>query len=119
MVAVLLIAWEPLRFAIEALTVLPTIAHRGALSAIELFCHGGVAAFCAAAGVNLWNWSPDGRKLGTIAVIAAVVRTIQSLYWSVLPNNTVPGDEPLVASVAVIAGLGAIVAIRKAAVRQA
>jgi len=112
-VALLLIAWEPLRFANEALTVLPTITARGGLAAIELLVHGAVAAICAGAGLALWNSSPDGRKLGAIAVGAAASRAVQSLYWSALPNNTVPGDEPLIAGLTAIVAVGAIVALRR------
>jgi len=117
-VAALLILWEPLRFAAEALMVLPTIMDRGALPAFELAVHGAVAAICAAAGFALWSSSPDGRRLSAIAIVAAILRTLQSLYWSVLPNNTVPGDEPLIAGVALIVGIGALVFLRQAARRQ-
>ena len=116
-VAALLIFWEPLRFAAEALMVLPTIGYRGALAALELAVHGGVAAVCAAAGFALWNDSPDSKRLAAIAIVVAVLRVIQSLYWSVLPNNTVPGDEPLIAGLALIAGLGALAVVREAAKR--
>jgi hypothetical protein len=117
-VAALLIFWEPLRFAAEALMVLPTIGYRGALAALELAVHGGVAAVCAAAGFGLLNASPDSRRLAAIAIVAAVLRVIQSLYWSVLPNNTVPGDQPLIAALAVIAGVSALAVLRGAAARR-
>jgi hypothetical protein len=118
-VAALLILWEPLRFAREALIVLPTIGDRGALPAFELVAHGVVAAVCAAAGFALWNSSPDARKLAALAIAAAVVRAIQSLYWSALPTDTVPGDEPLIAVVAVVAGAGALAVLSRAKARQA
>ena len=116
-VAVLLIAWEPARFAIEALTVVPTIAYRGAAAALELAIHGCVAALAAAAGLALWNAAPDGRKLATIAVAASLLRTIQSLYWSSLPNDTPPGDEQIYAGLACAWAAGAMIVIRRATER--
>ena len=110
----LLIFWEPLHFAAEALGVLPTIAYRGALAISELILHGIVAALSAAAGLALFNGSPDGRRLATVAVTAVAARTIQSLYFSVLPNNTTPGAEPVYAGVAVIlAGVGLVVLMKQ------
>ena len=111
--AVLLIFWEPLRFAAEALGVLPTIAYRGALASAVLVLHGIVAALSAAAGLALLNGAPDGRRLAMFAVVAVAARTIQSLYFTVLPNNTTPGAEPVFAVLAVgIAGV-ALVVIRR------
>lgn len=107
-VAALLLVLEPFHLATEVVTVLPTIAPRGLLAGVELMIHGAVAALAAAAGLALWNAAPDGRRLGRIAVAAVVVRTLQSLYWSVLPDNTMPGDEPVVAGIAVVIGSIAI-----------
>jgi len=104
LVAVLLIAWEPLRFAGEALQVLPSIGYRGWVPAIELLAHAGAAALSAGAGVALWNGTPHARGLATVAVIVLILRNLQSLYWSVLPNRTMPGDEPFAAGVALATG---------------
>ena len=114
LVAALLTLWEPLRFASEALMVLPTIAYRGPLAAVELVVHAGVAALCAAAGLALSNRSPDGRRLAIIALIVSLVRAGQSLYWSVLPDNTRPGDEPLILGAAVlVSALAMAVVLRR------
>jgi hypothetical protein len=109
-----LMFWEPLHFAAEALGVLPTIVYRGALAIGELMLHGIVAALSAAAGLALFNGSPDGRRLARFAILAVAARPIQSLYFSVLPNNTTPGAEPVYAAVAVIlAGIGLVVLMRQ------
>lgn len=113
LVAALLVFWESLRFASEALMVFSTIPYRGAAAAIELVAHGLVAALTAAAGLALWNASPDARRLATIAVIASVLRTVQSQYWSVLPNNTAPGDEPLIVGLTLVIGVIALVVIAR------
>ncbi len=111
-VAVLLIAWEPLRFAGEALQVVPSIPYRGWLAAVELLAHAGAAALSAGAGFALWNGTPDARRIATFAILVLMARAVQSLYWSVLPNNTMPGDEPFTLAVALIAGAVMLAVVR-------
>lgn len=112
--AILLLAWEPLNFAARLLQVLPTIAYRGWLPVLELGAHAAVAALCAGAGVALLNEGPGARRLATFAILASIARVVQSLYWSALPSNVVPGDEPFYAGVAgVIAALALMVVRRR------
>ena len=108
----ILLLWEPINFAGEALTVLPTIIYRGVVPALELAIHGSIAALAAAGGLALWNAAPSPR-LATAAIVAASARTIQSLYWSTLPHNVMPGDESgiLVATVAIAAA--ALIVVRR------
>lgn len=113
LLTIFLLVWEPLHFAAEALGVFPTIAYRGVLAVVELILHGLVAAISAAAGLALFNGAPDARRLATVAVTAVAARTIQSLYFSVLPNNTTPGAEPLLAGVAVLAAIVAVLVVRR------
>ena len=101
-VALLLLVWEPLRFASEALGVFTTIPYRGILAVLELVAHGLVAALAAAAGLALWNGAPDARRLASLAILASLARVIQSLYWSRLPNSTMPGDEPRILTIALV-----------------
>lgn len=103
-IAALLLFWEPLNFAAEALTVLPTITYRGWLAGVELAGHALVAALAAAGGLALWNGTPDAVRLARIAIVASVARVIQSLYLSALPSATLPGDEPLTAGIALLVG---------------
>lgn len=111
LIALLLLVWEPLNFAGEALGVLPTISYRGARAAVELVAHLCVAALSAGAGLALFNDAPDGRRLAVLAVACSTARVVQSLYWSVLPNNTVPGSEPYYALIAVVAGTAAVIVL--------
>lgn len=113
-VAALLLLWEPLNFAVEAITVLPTIAYRGWVPAVELAAHGAVAALAVAGGLALWNRTPDARRLASMAIIVSVARNVQSLYWSALPNATPPGDEPLTAGIAVLVGVVALIVMHVA-----
>ncbi len=113
-VAALLVFLEPLRFAAVALAVLPTIAYRGPVAIVELIAHGLIAALSAAAGFALWNGSPDGRRLARLAIVAVTARSIQSLTWSVMPNNTPPGSELLSAGVAIAVSTIALLVLRRA-----
>ena len=114
LVAALLLLWEPLSFAVEALTVLPTIAYRGWQAGLELTCHGIVAALAASGGLALLNRPANAGTLATIAIVASTARTVQSVYWSALPTATAPGDEPLIAAIALVVGLCALWAVRAA-----
>ena len=111
LVAGALVFWESLHFASEALTVVPTIVHRGWPAAVELALHAVVAAIAAAGGLALWNKNAHARPLASIAVVASLTRTLQSLYWSTLPSATVPGDEILMSAVAIIAAAVALTII--------
>ena len=107
--------WEPLNFAVRALSVLPTIAYRGWLSALELVVHGAVAALAAAAGLALMNRTHAAHRLATVAVLASCARTVQSMSFSTLPNETVPGQEPYVVIAALTFTILALAIIRMSA----
>ena len=101
-VAALLLVWEPLNFAVEALTVLPTIVYRGGLASIELTAHAVVAALAASGGLALWNATPSAARFATVAILLSVTRTVQTTWWSSLPSATVPGSEPFIAVIAIL-----------------
>ena len=113
-VAALLLFWEPMNFAAEALLVLPTLGYRGWMAVVELAGHALVAALAAAAGLALLNGTPDGKRLAAVAVVVAVGRNLQSLYWSALPSATIPGDETLTAGVALVVGALALTVLHVA-----
>lgn len=117
-VAALLIFLEPLRFAAEALAVIPTIGYRGALAIVELVAHGVVAALSASAGFALFNNSPDGRRLGRLAILVAAARSIQSMTWSMLPNDTPPGSELISAGVTLVVAAVALIVLRVVAQKR-
>ncbi len=105
MVALLCVAlflWRPLDFAMELLRTLPSVGMRGARGAIELLFHGVVAAIAMAAIRALWAEVPAARRLAAVAVVASAVASVQSLYWSVLPRQTMPGDEHVLAIFAIV-----------------
>jgi hypothetical protein len=112
-VAGLLLVWEPLNFAALVLQVGTSLAYRGWVPVAELAAHGIIAALCVAAGMMLLNGAPDARRVAAAAIVLSVARVVQSLYWTALPNSTVPGDEPLQAALSVCVGVLALVVLRR------
>jgi hypothetical protein len=90
-----LLVWEPLNFASEALSALPTISARGALAMVELAGHAVIAMFTVAAAVALRSKSPHGVKLAVLGTAASTARTLQVLRFSMLPHDTSPDLAPL------------------------
>ena len=113
LVAILLIALEPLHFASELITLIPTITYRGWPAIIEVALHAGVAALCVMAGFALLNDSPDARRIARAAILASFLRVVQSTYWSALPDNTIPGDELFRVGIAGAAALIALLILRR------
>lgn len=113
LLGVLLLVWEPLNFAAQAMTVLPTLAARGLVPGVELLLHGIVAALSAAAGLAVLNGTPASHRLATVAVLASCARTIQSVSFTSLPSETVPGQEPYVVIAALTLTVLALAIIRR------
>ncbi|HET7221008.1 MAG TPA: hypothetical protein VFJ02_23300 [Vicinamibacterales bacterium] len=97
--------WRPLGFAVELPLVLPSLGMRGIAGAIELLFHGAVAVLAIAAVRALAGELPLGPPLAAAALVASAAATVQSLYWSALPNQTVPGSELTIATLAVLHAL--------------
>jgi hypothetical protein len=115
----ILLVWYPLNFAVELLTVLPSIGMRGLPAVVELLAHGLVAATCVAAGLSLWSGTAHGPALARIALVAVALIAVQSSYWSALPSQTMPGDRlPLAALAVVHAGLWLIYLHRSARIKS-
>jgi len=93
LLCLILVIWYPLNFAAELLKTLPSIEMRGPVAALELTVHGLVAATCVAAGWSLWSGNTPGPALARVALIAVAFTAVQSLYWSLLPGQTKPGDK--------------------------
>lgn len=86
-----LTAWVPLNAAALASSSLPSLDMRGAAAAVELAAHLGSAALCAAAGWMLWNRSPAGGRLASIALCVNAAVALQGLHVSALPRDVPPG----------------------------
>jgi hypothetical protein len=98
LLAAYLLGWRPITFAVELASTLPSLGLRGPLAALELLFHAAAAALAVAGGRSAWS---GGLTLARAAVVVSAVVSVQSLYWSVLPSQTVPGDELPLAAVAV------------------
>jgi hypothetical protein len=102
LLCIALFLWRPLDFAMEVLRSWPSLGMRGVRGVAELLFHGVVAAIAMAAIRALWIEVPAARRLATVAVVASAVASVQSLYWSVLPRQTMPGDEQWLAVFAIV-----------------
>jgi hypothetical protein len=88
-----LMIWEPMRVAAELESAAGTLSMRGWTGMGELLLHAAIAAACVASGWALWNGNPAGPRAAAFAVGASAATTVQSLYWSALPHQTVPGEQ--------------------------
>jgi hypothetical protein len=114
-------AWWPIGFAVELAQTLPTLGMRGIAGAIELVFHGGVAVLAVIAIRALWASMPSGPSFAMAAVTASAIASVQSLYWSVLPHQTKPGDELPLALLTVLhaaAWLAYLTRLRRRAARE-
>ena len=101
LLCVALLLWRPLDYVVELPQSLPTMGMRGVPGAIELVFHGIVAAVSVAAAQALWSERPSGPSLAAVALIGSAAATVQTVYWTALPHQTVPGSERLIAALAI------------------
>jgi hypothetical protein len=111
--SVFLIGWEPMQLAREFSVTLGSFWMRGPAAPLELLVHAGVAAVAVASGRALWIQNPDAPGLATIALAMSAARAVQSLYWSSLPGQTMPGDRLPLAIGAAAHAAGWIVYLRR------
>jgi hypothetical protein len=111
--SVFLFVWEPLRFADDLTGSLGTLAMRGTPGVVELAGHAATAIVAVSAGWGLWVRNPNAPILASIAVAASSVVTIQSLYWTYLPGNAVPGEQLPLSILAIAHAAGWIAYLRK------
>jgi hypothetical protein len=108
-----LFTWEPLKLAREVSATLGSIGMRGPAAVVELGVHAAVAAVAVAAAWALWIANPRSPGFAAVAVLASAAVSVQSLYWSVLPGNTMPGDRLPLALTAIAHAAGWMVYLRK------
>ena len=107
-----LLIWAPGTFAMEFLTVMPSIGVRGAAAWIELVVHGIVAIACAAGGRMLRIASPAGPAVAAVGVVARAVISLQSLFWTALPRDVAPGTHLPLALLTCANGIFWLIVIR-------
>jgi hypothetical protein len=108
-----LAVWQPLTFATEVTATLGSLAMRGPAGVAELSAHAVVAAFAFATGWGLWIGNPNALPLAQIALAACSAATVQSIYWTWLPHNIMPGDRLPLALLSVAHAAGWIVYLRR------
>jgi hypothetical protein len=113
LLCVFLFVWEPLRFAGDLTGSIGTVGMRGAAGILELAAHAAVAAFAVSAGWGLWIRNPQAPLFAAIAVAASAAVTVQSLWWSRLPGNAVPGERLPFSLVAIAHAAGWITYLRR------
>lgn len=94
----------PLNVAGELLMTLPSLGMRGPVALLELTAHVAIAVLCLAAAMALWDRRAHGPSLARAAIVAVTASIVQSLYWSILPSQTKPGDELPLAALALLHG---------------
>lgn len=108
-----LAVWQPLTFAAEVTASMDTLGMRGLAGVLELVAHGAVTALAVAAGWGLWIENPGAGALAEIAIPAVAAAVVQSLYWTRLPHDVMPGDRLPLAIVAMAHATGWMIYLRK------
>ena len=102
-----------MRFAADLTGVTGTIAMRGASPCWSSRSMRPSAALAVAAAWGFWIRNPHAPTLAAFAVAASAAVTVQSLCWSRLPGNAVPGERLPVSVVAIAHAAGWIAFLRK------
>jgi hypothetical protein len=97
-----LLVWMPLTFSGELNATLPSIAMRGSAAVLELLVHAATTALAVAAGLALVRRDPHGPMFAVIALAGSCAAVVQSMFWSVLPRQTMPGDRTIVALASIV-----------------
>jgi hypothetical protein len=108
-----LFTWAPMKLAREVGASLGSLGMRGWAAVAELAAHGAVAALAVAAAWALWIGNPRSPAFAAVALVASGAASVQSLYWSVLPADTMPGDRLPLALVAIAHAAGWMVYLRR------
>jgi hypothetical protein len=108
-----LMVGEPASVAGELLGSVDTLGMRGAAGALELIAHAAVALLAVIAGWSVRTRRPGAAALAQLALTASALRIVQSLYWSVLPHQTMPGQKGPIAAAAVVTATAWIAYLRR------
>jgi hypothetical protein len=91
LLAVLLVVWEPVSFALYASSVVARLPQRGTYAILWLAARIVVVGIGIAAGLALWNDRPGAIVLARLAVAASAAAVIVGWMTSALPDNRPPG----------------------------
>ncbi len=94
-----LVAWEPVTFALYASSVVDRVADRGVLAVAVLLGRVIVTAVGIAAGLAIWNDRPWAVSFARVAVALSAAATLVAALTGALPTSTPPGVRiPLLAA---------------------
>jgi hypothetical protein len=93
--ALLLIFWEPLAFAVAAAGSVNAIAVRGVSVALVLSARLITTALSVAAGRALLDRRRAGVRLACVALPSSAAVQIFAALTRYFPSNRVPGDDPI------------------------
>src|SRR4051812_21399588 len=101
-----LVAWEPVSFALYASSVVDRVADRGVLAVAVLLGRVVVTAVGIASGLAIWNDRPWAVSFARVAVALSAAATLVAALTGALPTSTPPGLKAplLVATLAWDAG---------------
>ena len=105
--------WAPVKVAREVGASLGSLGMRGSAAVAELAAHAAVAALSVAAAWALLIGNPRAPAFAAVAIAASGAATVQSLYWSVLPADTMPGHRLPLALVAIAHAAGWMIYLRR------
>jgi hypothetical protein len=86
-----LVAWEPVTFALYASSVVDRIAERGAVAIAVLLGRVIVTAVGIAAGLAIWNNRTWAVPFARVAVVLSAAATLVVALTHALPTSTPPG----------------------------
>lgn len=104
--AVLLIAWEPVAFAAAAARAFNAIAVRGLPVVLVLAARLVATALCVAAGRALLDARPAGLTMSAIALALSGAVQVFALATPYFPSNRLPGETPIYLAVTLAYYLG-------------
>lgn len=113
LLALLLFIWPAVTFASELSSSFASLDMRGAPAITELTAHAVVAVLSVAASWALWIGSPGAARLAAAAVASSAAVAVQSLYWTRLPRQTMPGDKLPLAALVVAVTIGWLAHLRR------
>lgn len=118
LVALLLLAWAPLVFALRASAGLSALDVRGWPLGLFLLAHLVVTAIGFAAGRALLDQGAAAKRLAIIAFVLAAI--VDAVYYgtSIFPSGLPPGDAPIYLGIALVIDTAAIAFLATADLRS-
>jgi hypothetical protein len=79
---------------------------RGPAAIVEFIWAAIAACVSAAAAWALLSRAPAAQALARVAIALSLARTLQSLAWTALPSDVIPGTRAVLAGLAIACAAG-------------